>query len=120
MEQTYWHKQAIDKPLFPELLWSRPENKSFAGKLLIIGGNAHGFAAPAEAYVAAEKAGIGTTRILLPDSLQKTVGKLFAPAEFATSNPSGGFAQTSLAEALALSDWADGILVAGDTGRNSE
>jgi hypothetical protein len=120
MDRAYWHKQTKDQPLFPDMLWSRPENKQFAGKLLIVGGNAHGFAAPAEAYGESLKAGIGSVRVLLPDVLQKTVGKLFPAAEFAPSNPSGGFAKQALGEVLAVAEWADGILLAGDFGRNSE
>ncbi len=119
MENIYWQKQS-GKPLFPELLWSRPENKLYAGKLLVVGGNAQGFASVAEAYGLAEKAGVGTARVLLPDKLQKTVGKLFPAAEFAPSNPSGGFAAKALAELYDASAWADGVLMAGDTGRNSE
>lgn len=94
--------------------------KSTAGKLLVIGGHAQSFAAPAEAYAAAEQAGIGTVRVLLPDSLMRTVGKLFPAAEFAPSNPSGGFATSALAELVAASTWADCVLLAGDLGRNSE
>lgn len=106
--------------MFPDLMWSRPENKRQAGKLLIAGGNAHGFAAPGEAYESAMKAGIGTARVLLPDSLRKTVGKVFAAGEYAPSTPSGSFNRRALAEVLALSQWADGVLLAGDFGRNSE
>jgi hypothetical protein len=120
MERTYWHKQTLDKPLFPDLRWSRPENKRLAGKLLITGGNAHGFAAPAEAFAEAGQAGIGTARVLLPDSLQRTVGRVFEAGEYAPSTPSGSFNQQALAELLAMSQWADGILLAGDFGRNSE
>jgi hypothetical protein len=116
---SYWQKQG-EKALFPDLLWARPEVKSAAGKLLIVGGHAQSFAAPAEAYSAAEKAGAGTVRVLLPDCLEKTVGKLFPAAEFAPSNPSGGFAMRALAEVLAAGQWADGVLLAGDLGRNSE
>jgi NAD(P)H-hydrate repair Nnr-like enzyme with NAD(P)H-hydrate dehydratase domain len=119
MNQSYWHKQG-EKALFPNLLWARPEVKGAAGKLLVVGGHAQSFAAAAEAYTAAEKAGIGTVRVLLPDSLEKTVGKLFPSAEFAPSNPSGGFATRALAELLAAAQWADGVLLAGDLGRNSE
>lgn len=72
MERPYWHKQTADKPLFPDLLWSRPENASFAGKLLIVGGNLYGFNNPAKAYEESKKAGIGVARVLLPDALQKT------------------------------------------------
>ena len=70
----YWLRQEQSKPLFPELEWSRPENRLAAGKLLVAGGNAHGFAAPAEAYTAAVKAGAGTVRVLLPDAIRKIVG----------------------------------------------
>ena len=117
---SFWHKQTAGKPLFPELLWSRPENRAYAGKLLVIGGNAHGFSAPAEAFAESGKAGVGVTRVLLPDALQKTVGKVFATGEYAPSTPSGSFAQTALSEYLADSNWADGVLLAGDFGKNSE
>lgn len=117
--QNYWQKQGSE-PLYPDLLWSRPENRSQAGKLLIIGGNVHGFAAVGEAYGAAEVAGAGNIRVLLPDSLQKTVGRVFAGGEFAPSTKSGSFAQAALDGCLALANWADGVLLAGDLGRNSE
>ncbi|MBL8121220.1 hypothetical protein JNM87_00530 [Candidatus Saccharibacteria bacterium] len=117
--QPYWYKQA-EKPLFPDLLWARPEMKSAAGKLLIVGGHAQSFALVAEAYSAAQAAGIGVARVLLPASLERTVGRLFPAAEYAPSNPSGGFATSALAELLALAQWSDGVLLAGDLGRNSE
>jgi hypothetical protein len=118
--RNYWHKQTAEQPLFPDLLWSRPENRAQAGKLLIVGGNAHGFAAAGEAYTEAVAAGIGTARVLLPDSLQKTVGRVFAAGEYAPSTPSGSFSQKALAELLGMARWADGVLLAGDLGRNSE
>jgi len=120
MDSTNWQRQTPDKPLFPDLLWSRPENRTQAGKLLIVGGNAQGFAAAGEAYQAAVKAGIGTARVLLPDSLQKTVGKVFEAGEYAPSTPSGSFGRQALAELLDMSQWSDGVLLAGDLGRNSE
>jgi len=116
----YWIKQKSDAPAFPNLVWSRPETKQAAGKLLVVGGHAQSFAAPAEAFAAAEKAGIGTARVLLPDSLERTVSKLFPAAEFAPSNPSGGFATNALAELVVASHWADGVLLAGDFAKNSE
>lgn len=118
--QDYWVKQTPEKPLFPDLLWSRPENKAFAGKLLIIGGNLHGFAAAGEAYNEGLAAGIGTARVLLPDSLQKTVGRVLEAGEYAPSTRSGSFSRKALAEFLGMAAWADGVLLAGDFGRNSE
>lgn len=118
--EDYWHKQTVDKPLYEDLLWSRPESKNTAGKLLIIGGNVHSFAAVGQAFEVATKAGAGSLRIVMPDSLQKTVGKLLPEADFATSTPSGSFSQKALAEWLEASAWADLVLIAGDLGRNSE
>jgi hypothetical protein len=120
MENTNWLKQTPDKPLFPDLLWSRPENKRQAGKLLIIGGNSHGFAAPVAAFNAAVRGGIGTARVILPDSLRKTLGTSFAEAEFAPNTPSGSLAKKALDTLMDNADWADAVLLAGDFGRNSE
>lgn len=119
METTNWLKQT-DTPLFPDLLWSRPENRRQAGKLLIIGGNSHGFAAPVSAYNTASKAGIGTARVILPNILQKALGTSFAEAEFAPSTPSGSLARRALDTLLENASWSDGALLAGDFGRNSE
>lgn len=120
MDHTYWHKQTATQPLFPDLLWSRPENKRHAGKLLIIGGNAHGFREPAAAYAASTAAGAGSVRVLLPDALAKTITGVFPEAFFAPSTQSGSFAQQALDTWLELAEWADGVLLAGDFGRNSE
>ena len=121
MDHTFWQKQTKDEPLFGDMLWSRPENRRHAGKLLVLGGNAHGFSAPAAVYNEAGKAGVGTCRVLLPDALHKTVGKLFPAAEYAASTAtSGSFARAALDEWLSQSAWADGVVLAGDLGRNSE
>ena len=120
MDRTYWHRQTAEKPLFPDILWSRPEHAAQAGKLGIVGGNVHGFAAPAEAYQAASKAGVGTVRVLLPNSLQKTVGRVFEAGEYAPSTPSGSFSQLALSDVLELGEWANAVLLAGGFGHNSE
>ncbi len=119
MERTFWQKQT-DKPLFEDLLWSRPEQRSLAGKLLIVGGNLHAFAAPAEAFGEAGKAGVGVARVLLPNATKKLVGPLLEAVEYAPSTPSGSFSQQALAEVLDASRWTDAVLLAGDLGRNSE
>jgi hypothetical protein len=120
MENTNWFKQRPGEPLFSGLLWSKPENRMHAGKLLIIGGNKHLVTAPGIAYSAAEKAGIGSCRVILPDSTKKIMGKIFPEADFAPSTPSGSFARESLDLLLENAQWADGVLLAGDFGRNSE
>jgi len=119
MADTNWLKQTSDEPLFADLIWSRPENRRQAGKLLIIGGNQHGFAAPAAAYNAALKAGVGSVRVLLPEKLKRTVGTLLE-ADYAPSNVSGSFARAALDSFLEHAAWADGVLLAGNFGRNSE
>ena len=119
MPQDYWQRQT-NQPLFPELEWSRPETKAQAGKLLIIGGHGQGFAAPAQAYQMAEQAGIGSARVLLPDALEKLVGHMLAAGEFAPSTPSGSFGRSSLDVFLDNAAWADGVLLAGELGHNSE
>lgn len=121
MERSYWKQQTKEKPLFPELEWSRPQNRLHAGKLLIVGGNTHGFAAPAEAYGHAIRAGAGQVRVLLPSAIQKLVGAIVPEAIFAPSTQaSGSFSQKALAELIEAGAWADGVLLAGDMGRNAE
>lgn len=119
-QQTYWVKQIAGKPLFPDLVWSRPEHKAHAGKLFIIGGNTHGFIDPAEAYTHALKAGAGSVRVLLPDAVHKLAGSVLPQVEFAPSTPSGSFGHQALAEVTQGAAWADGVLLAGNFGHNSE
>lgn len=119
MDTTHWYKQT-EKPLYEDLLWSKPENKQFAGKLLIIGGNAHGFLAPASGFGIATKAGVGTAKVLLPNVLSKSVGHALESTEYAPSNKSGSFAKQALEQWTNYASWSDGILLAGDFGHNSE
>lgn len=120
MDHTYWHKQDSNKALYPDIQWSRPETKKARGKLLIIGGNSQGFTAPAQTYSDAVTAGIGTARVVLPQHVQKLLPKNFSEMEFAPSTPSGSFARKALGELMVGTTWADGVLLAGDFGRNSE
>jgi hypothetical protein len=120
MQSDFWHKQTLDKPLFPELIWSRPENRMYAGKLLIVGGNSQSFTAPAQIFTEATKAGVGTARVLLPDALRKVVGPVLIDGEYAASTPSGSFSAEALAILLEGAAWSDGTLIGGDLGRNSE
>lgn len=113
-----WLKQA-EEPLFSDLLWSRPENKNQAGKLLIIGGSRSEFMNVSSAYSFAKEAGAGHVKVLLPESLRKIAGNIDG-SEFAAANQSGSFARNALASFFDLSDWADHVLLAGDFGKNSE
>lgn len=113
-------QQTPDQPLFPDMLWSKPENKQMRGKLLIIGGNSFGFAAVGEAYEYARKAGAGEVRVLLPDVIQKIAGGVFEHALFASTNPSGSFSKDALSTCLEAANWADGVLIVGDVSRNAE
>jgi len=101
-------------------VWSRPESKASSGKLAIIGGHSHGFGAPGAAYAEAMEASVGVCKVLLPDAIKKTVKLVLPDASFGPSNPSGSFSNLALADFLEISDWADGVLLAGDMGRNSE
>jgi hypothetical protein len=120
MEHPYWHRQAPGSPLYPDIAWSKPEQKSQAGRLAIIGGNKLGFAGVAEAYGNALQCGVGEVRVLLPDVLKKTIPQTITDTIFGATNPSGSLARESLTEMKALGAWATGVLMIGDAGRNSE
>lgn len=119
MTNSQWLKQSKDTPLFEGLLWSKPENKQAAGKLLIVGGQKDNFSHVAAVYEAAIKAGAGTVRTLLPESLHK-IAHFLPDVEFAPANKSGGFAATALDAMIDASHWADLVLFAGDFGKSSE
>ncbi len=117
---NYWHKQDPQKPLFPDIEWNRPEQKSRAGKLVILGGNPAGFAAVTQAYQTALQTGAGQIKVLLPDSLRKHIPPQITDAVFVASNPSGGLSKEARPDIEAAMSWSDAILCVGDTGRNSE
>ena len=121
MEQhPYWQKQTPEKPLFPDIEWAKPEQKSQAGRLGIIGGNKLGFMGVAESYETALKTGAGEVKILLPDILKKTIPNHITDVIYAASNQSGGLSQDALNEMKAFGQWATGILLIGDAGKNTE
>ena len=68
----FWHAQS-SKLLFPEIEWSKPEQRTHAGKLLIIGGGAGSFHGLVNAHKTALQNGVGEVRVLLPDSLKKDI-----------------------------------------------
>lgn len=116
----YWHQQTIDKPLYPDIEWSKPEQRALRGRLGIIGGNKLGFISVAESYTTALQTGAGEVRVLLPDVLKRLIPPSMTEVIYGKTNPSGGLARESMAEMKALGDWATNILLIGDAGRNSE
>ncbi len=120
MDTSYWRQQTADKPLFPDIEWSKPEQRTQRGRLGIIGGNKLGFAGVAECYQTALATGAGEVRVLLPDVLRKTIPASMTDVVFAASNPSGSLARDALSDMQALAHWSTVLLLCGDAGRNSE
>lgn len=120
MEHPYWHKQTADKPLYPDIEWAKPEQRSQRGKLGVIGGNKLGFMGVAESYNTALQTGAGEVRVLLPDVLKKSIPSSMTDVIYGATNPSGGLASDALTDMKAVGDWSTGVLLIGDAGRNSE
>lgn len=106
--------------MFPDVAWNKPEQRSRAGKLGIVGGNKLGFAGVGDAYTTATDTGVGQVRVLLPDILKKSVPSTITDVIYGDTNPSGGLSREALNEMRALGSWADGVLMVGDAGKNSE
>jgi len=115
----YWRKQGT-RPLFGEVDVMPPEQRRFAGKMLIIGGNKNAFFAVANAARIAGKIGAGEVRVLMPSSVKGQVPVTpevyFAPAE----KGSGAFGKEAVMEMLIQADWADVVILIGDVGKNAE
>lgn len=120
MDYPYWKRQIPGTPLYPDIEWNKPEQRTRAGKLGIIGGNKLGFASVATAYDEAEKMGAGQIRVVVPDVLKKAIPATVLDAVFVKSNPSGGMSKDDISTLQAACMWADRCLLIGDAGRNSE
>lgn len=117
---SYWQKQSSTEPLFPDIEWNKPEQRTRAGKLLIIGGNKLGFVAVASAYSDAEALGAGQIRVLLPDVLKSSIPVTILDTVYTASTLSGGISKDDIATVKAALAWSDHALLIGDAGRNSE
>lgn len=120
MQFDYWQRQTSGNAIFSDIEWQRPEHKSMAGKLLVVGGNKLGFAAVAQAYNDAVAAGVGECRAVLPDALKPVIDKFALDCVYVPTNPSGGMSKDALKPLEASAAWADAMLLIGDAGRNSE
>ncbi|MDR0955996.1 MAG: hypothetical protein LBM73_02630, partial [Candidatus Nomurabacteria bacterium] len=120
MNQDFWQRQTAGRALWPDVVWSKPERRDAAGKLLVVGGSKNGFTAVSGAFSLASKLGVGAVKVALPDALKKTLPPNLLDAIFLPSNPSGGLARGGLDDLIAAGNWADQILLVGDSGQNSE
>ena len=120
MNQEYWQVQESGKPLFPDIEWSKPEQQSARGKLLIIGGSKNGFMAVGKAFTTSNETGAGEAKVIMPDVIKSNLPKGFIEGVFLPTNQGGGFAIKGREELLGASKWADGILLIGDSGMSSE
>ncbi len=114
--------QSVDHPLFEDILWSKPETKALAGKLLIIGGNSYSIAVPSQIYSHICHYGAGEAKVVLPSTTRSYFAHT-APSPsivFANSTPSGSFSHAALPVVLQYSHWAEYIVIAGDMTKNSE
>ncbi len=116
----YWRQQTVETPLFPDIEWSRPEQRTLRGRLGIVGGNKLGFAGIAESYSTALTVGAGEVRVLLPDCLRKSIPSSMTDVVFGACNISGSLSRDALDDMRALGAWSSAILLAGDAGRSSE
>ncbi len=113
-----WLKQT-DEPLFPDIFWEVPLNRAQAKKLLIVGGHAKQFAETVGLYQYALAAGIGSARVVLPDSLRKLIGSQ-PDCLFVESNPSGSISKNACTEILAYASECDGIIFSSELSHNTE
>jgi len=117
-DYDYWKKQGL-APLFEEVDTEEPEQRRFAGKLLVIGGNKGAFFAVANALKVAHEMGVGEVRALMPSSLKSQIPAT-PEVYFAEAEASGAFGKNALNEMLMQSEWADAVLLIGDIGKNAE
>lgn len=114
----YWEQQK-DKPLFPDLLWSRPENKALLPKVSIVGGSKHGFVKAAAVYQNVLETGSSSLKLLLPDALKDSL-----PANsdfiFIESTKTGSFSSSLFDNLRAIQASSDIVIVSEDSGKESE
>ena len=92
-DYDYWKKQGL-VPLFKEVDIEEPEQRRFAGKLLVIGGNKGAFFAVANALKVAHEMGVGEVRALMPSSLKNQVPST-PEVYFAEAETSGAFGKNA-------------------------
>lgn len=117
---SYWQKQTLESPLFENMLWSRPENKLHAGKVLVIGGNMNGFSKTVNSYQGLIDAGVGMVTVLLPKTVKKVLGNISPNVIYCPDTDSGSFGPESYSDMVEYSNGVDGILMPGELSNNSQ
>lgn len=116
-DQPQFQRQE-DKPLFPNVLFSRPVTRSGGGTLLVVGGHSGEFSLPTAIHQLALAAGVGECQVALPDVLAKLLGG--SPGtHFVTSSPSGSLGTEALGRLLELSEEADAVALGASLSNNS-
>lgn len=118
--EDFWQKQ-VGEPLYPEVIWSKPEQKKTAGKLLILGGHLHGFDAVGRAYGQAVASGAGEVKVALPDKLKKVLAKMLPDAVYLASTATGNLSESGQTDAKRYAEWSQATLLiqAGDNSETS-
>ncbi len=112
---SYWEKQS-SKPLFPDLFWNIPEQKT--GTISLIGGNSQNFSAIVRtAEYLNHTFPLKKVTTVLPDSL-KTKLPALENVEFTPSTSSGSFAKSRDLEKFF--DNSNFTFIAGDLSHNAE
>lgn len=110
---SYWQKQT--QPLFPDLIWNIPEQKT--GNIAILGGNAQNFSNVIRiSEFLSQTFPFKSVATFLPDALR---GKLppLSNLDFFTSTTSGSFAKSATLNAAVNA--VDATLIIGDLSKNS-
>lgn len=110
---SYWQKQT--KPLFPDLAWNIPEQKT--GQINVIGGNSQSFHSVIRlAEFLGQNFPLREVSVYLPDALRGQLPPL-ANLNFAPSTSSGSFAKSG--DLRASFKTGDFTILAGDFSKNS-
>lgn len=110
---SYWQKQV--KPLFPDLAWNIPEQKT--GQINVIGGNSQSFHSVIRlAEFLGHNFPLREVSVFLPDVLRSQLPPL-ANLTFAPSTSSGSFAKSG--ELRTSFKTGDFTILAGDFSKNS-
>ncbi len=111
---SFWKKQT--KPLFPDLAWNIPEQKT--GTISVVGGNAQSFSGVVRtAEYLTHTFPIKHVNLILPDALRSKLPSL-ENLSFTASTTSGSFAKSHVLNEYF--DSSDFTFLAGDLSHNAE